>query len=315
MKLLKSLLHSYKAKGEDARAAHCMHVTLHAAAASLWLPHFAAAMYAATDVAETLRVLTFHFLAITLTYYVAVQKSGDYLLIVSWVLGVMSSSTWGVPQSNQRVIFHHGTSSAGPPIAAIDAGSADKGIASSLPSSLLLLGTAESGPRLSWIVVSMLHGTIGGFLCKLKDLQEDRYYPTHTVGERLYVTVPFCTGQWFYFVLYNGWWGFVVENITVLLVLAIVGYAVLSYKLFSTNNMLVRGDVVGFFHMLFTTSFGVVFAVVVTGNVIVTMLVIPFLKSLFSLNALVSSLGIVMEVIVYERFWCRAYVRPSPDCA
>ncbi|KAG5512125.1 hypothetical protein JKF63_07590 [Porcisia hertigi] len=173
-----------------------------------------------------------------------------------------------------------------------------------------------------------------------------------SLGHRLYMVVPFCTGQWFSFILHNGWRGIIVENGTILLSLGLVGYTMLSYKFLKRQVLRVSGrvtrsaaacsrkrhskrllqqqgsgalvseekaleelnntdlledvgemavvDVIDLISKLFTTSFGVVVLVVVGLNLFMTTLCIPFLKALFKLNALVSGVGIVIELIIYE---------------
>ncbi|ORC84970.1 uncharacterized protein TM35_000391440 [Trypanosoma theileri] len=280
------------------RDARKMYLTLRVAALLLWVPHTLASLYVLVNMpgftttnttTSILHVLVFSLSVIAITYYVAVYKQcGDCLMIGSWVLGVFSDSIWNMAIVDTGNTFQEGLST------------------SSSSSSLSTIDVSGSTPQndfhLLWIVVAMLHGAIGGLLCKLKDMDEDRYYPAHSIGERLYVVVPFCTGQWLSFVLKNGWRGIVVENLTILLSLGMVGYCVISYKLLQEHTSLMRGDLIGFLMELLTTSFGVVFAAVIFGSIFVTMLAIPFLKSLFSLNALVSSLGIVLEVIVYELY-------------
>ncbi|GET85488.1 hypothetical protein, conserved [Leishmania tarentolae] len=180
--------------------------------------------------------------------------------------------------------------------------------------------------------------------------------PHHLVGlgDRLYMVVPFCTGQWFSFILHHGWRGIIVENGTILLSLGLVGYTMVSYKFLKRQVLRVSGrvnlsatarscnrrikrrlqqpqqdsftvisgegavedansadfledvgevavvDVMDLISKLFTTSFGVVVLVVLGLNLFMTSLCIPFLKALFKLNALVSGVGIVIELIMYE---------------
>ncbi|CAG9567207.1 conserved hypothetical protein [Leishmania major strain Friedlin] len=177
-----------------------------------------------------------------------------------------------------------------------------------------------------------------------------------SLGDRLYMVVPFCTGQWFSFILHNGWRGIIVENGTILLSLSLVGYTMLSYKFLKRQVLRVSGrvtlsttarsrnrrnkrrlqqqhqqqggaavvseedaaedangadfpedvgevavvDVMDLISKLFTTSFGVVVLVVLGLNLFMTSLCIPFLKALFKLNALVSGVGIGIELIMYE---------------
>ncbi|KAG5508441.1 hypothetical protein JIQ42_08183 [Leishmania sp. Namibia] len=176
-----------------------------------------------------------------------------------------------------------------------------------------------------------------------------------SLGDRLYMVVPFCTGQWFSFIIHHGWRGIIVENGTILLSLGLVGYTMLSYKFLKRQVLRVSGrvslsatarsrsrrnklrlqeeqqqggaavvsdreavedpdgvafledvgevavvDVIDLISKLFTTSFGVVVLVVLGLNLFMTSLCIPFLKALFKLNALVSGVGIVIELIMYE---------------
>nr|CAJ2465741.1 unnamed protein product [Leishmania braziliensis]CAJ2466328.1 unnamed protein product [Leishmania braziliensis] len=175
-----------------------------------------------------------------------------------------------------------------------------------------------------------------------------------SLGDRLYMVVPFCTGQWFSFILQHGWRGIIVENGAILLSLSLVGYTMLSYKFLKRQVLRVSGrvtrsaaaarnrnrrnkrclqhrqgggavvscedaakdaggvefledvgevavvDVIDLISKLFTTSFGVVVLVVLGLNLFMTSLCIPFLKALFKLNALVSGVGIVIELIMYE---------------
>ncbi|KAF8280169.1 hypothetical protein TcYC6_0000810 [Trypanosoma cruzi] len=285
-----------------------MYVTLRVAAVLLWVPHSMALMYVvattttANSISTLFYVLTCSLFMIAVTYYFAVYKQcGEYLLIISWLFGVLSEEAW-VFMFPDTVAFaqrSRPTFLAAPVVAGGGGGGG----------TIVHAGGSGGGgggvedhdsPRLLWIAVSMLQGIVGGILCKMKDIDEDRYYPTHAIGERLYVVVPFCTGQWLSFILQNGWRGIVVENLTILLSLAMVGYCVIGYKLLQEHTSLKKGDLIGFVEELLTTSFGVVFAVMLFGSIFVTLLAIPFLKSLFSLNALVSSAGIILEYIVYE---------------
>lgn len=259
-------------------SAQRMYNTLRLSALLLWVPHTLASLYVlatmqSATVSTFIYVLIFNLVAISLTYYVAVYKCyGDFLMIISWVLGVLNEFAWVAVFPDDDVAH----------------------VMRQQP----LVGSSDL--RLLWIVVSMLHGAIGGILCKMKDIDEDRYYPTHTIGERLYVVVPFCTGQWLSFILQNGWRGIVIENLTILLSLSMVGYCVVGYKLLQQHIQWKKWDIIGIVEELFTTSFGVVFTVVVLSSIFVTLLAIPFLKSLFSLNVLVSSVGILLECVVYE---------------
>lgn len=153
------------------------------------------------------------------------------------------------------------------------------------------------------------------------------------LGERLYIVVPFWTGQWFAFILRHGWRGVFIENCVLILTLGMIGYTMLSFKLLrekvyrtSGRTTIVRYrrtvpisengndtsatvieeeeettvDLIDLISKIFTTSFGAVGVAVVAVNVFITMLAIPFLKALVKLNALVSSVGILVELFVYE---------------
>lgn len=201
------------------------------------------------------------------------------------------------------------------------------------------------------------------------------------LGERIYTVVPFCTGQWFFFVTQHGWRGIVWGNSIIVLSLGMIGYTMLSYQLLKRQMRSALGrryhhsrrtlasrqragfakhpercsgvaaerdghgnhaasedaksgmygevsgarvgdyrasvypddcdvgliddegvaiDFIELLSKLFTTSFGVVVLVVVSINIFLTSLAIPFIKALFQLNALVSSVGIIIELIVYD---------------
>lgn len=153
-------------------------------------------------------------------------------------------------------------------------------------------------PRWLWVAVAIAHGVISGVLCKAKDMEEGRYFPGHALAERLYVVVPFTIGQWCGYVGVNGWSGVVTVLSTIFLCLSTIGYGVLTHKVMAYFE--VTGDIIGLISRLFTTSFGAVFGFLVAFSGFVAYLVIPFLSSLMALNTLVSSVGIVFEILLYE---------------
>ncbi|EPY37559.1 hypothetical protein AGDE_06375 [Angomonas deanei] len=130
----------------------------------------------------------------------------------------------------------------------------------------LLAEVVPRPPPGMWLMVSLVTGFFSGILCKVKDIMEGKHRPTNNnvvvssptfpsekssnrgntvtsilqrrnrynligIGERMYMVVPFCTGQWFAFILRNGWRGIVIANGTIVLSLGMVGYTMISYQL------------------------------------------------------------------------------------
>lgn len=150
-----------------------------------------------------------------------------------------------------------------------------------------------------WIVVSLLHGVLGAILCKTKDIQDGRYYAHYSLSERLYIVVPFTMGQWMGFILTNGWSGIFKTFSSIFLCLSTVGYGVVAYRIMKYFGIF-KGDVIGLIAKLFTTSFGVVFAGLSVSIAFAFYLAIPFIHTLLMLNAVVSSVGIVSEILLYD---------------
>lgn len=228
---------------------------------ALWVPHILVLLWISTHHGASSMIATFIWgvLTIPVTYFTAVRLDrGDFLMVIAWAIGLLSETH----------CFGMDQS------------------------------TFQDVPRWVWIVVATLHGVIGGILTKAKDVEEGRYFAGHTIAERLYVVVPFTIGQWFGFVLTNGWSGVTAIFSTIFLCLSTVGYGVVTHKLIQYFNL--TGDIIGLVSRLFTTSFGVVFGSLALLGSFVFYLAIPFLKSLLSLNALVSSMGIVFEILLYE---------------
>ena len=150
-----------------------------------------------------------------------------------------------------------------------------------------------------WILVSIFHGVLGAILCKTKDIQDGRYYAHYSLSERLYIVVPFTMGQWMGFIVTNGWSGIFKTFSSIFLCLSTVGYGVVAHRIMAHFGIF-KGDVIGMIGKLFTTSFGVVFAGLSVSIAFAFYLAIPFIHSLLMLNAVVSSVGIVSEILLYD---------------
>ena len=150
-----------------------------------------------------------------------------------------------------------------------------------------------------WVLAAAAHGLFGGILCKAKDVQDGKHFKHHTIAERLYMVIPFVIGQWTGLIFNNGWSAILSVFSTIFLCLSTVGYGVVAYRMLDHFGVL-TGDLIGLVAKLFTTSFGVVFGVLFLFVSILVYLAIPFLDALLSLNALISSAGIVVEILVYD---------------
>lgn len=327
------------------------------------------------------RVLCFSAVAILLTYYLSVRKTngGEYLMAVAWALGTFSGYGW----------LNSSTGSVLPTPPAATTGltptswmwlvvSLFTGLFSGIlckvkdivdgkhdrdthlfpifdrTEPVLDQGEEEPGSTHGAGAAGAAGaGVVGGGVRRYRRIRVPTSHHLVSLGDRLYMIVPFCTGQWFAFILHHGWRGIIIENGTILLSLSLVGYTMLSYKFLKRQVLRVSGrvtrsatersrvrraeqrlrqqqaaaaaggaedstlgshvpddvedvaevavvDVIDLISKLFTTSFGVVVLVVLGLNLFMTSLCIPFLKALFKLNALVSGVGIVIELIMYE---------------
>jgi hypothetical protein len=172
-----------------------------------------------------------------------------------------------------------------------------------LLSELLVIGYTPSTeyfvPRNGWVIISGVQGLIAGILCKSKDSQEGRFHEVHSLGERMHVITPFTVGIWCAYVLMNGLGGLVQVFSSVFFCLALVGYGVIAYRALSWSGVFDM-DLIAVVNHMFTTSFGVVFLVLLVTFVVVSYLAIPFAASLLELNGVLSSLGILVELVVYD---------------
>lgn len=386
---------------------------------SLYYSVFPADFDIAVFLSLMLRVVPFSMMAVAVTFYFAVYRynGGEYLMAVAWALGTFSGYGWltsstgavqpvSTPSGSARALLVSAT----PPWWLWLVVSLLTGLFSGIlckvkdivdgkhdrdthlfpmfdRSHSLVAGHGKPSSRQNPGVEQPL-GEEGSGLSGRADFSGRRgqraFHRSNSqhlvsIGDRLYMVVPFCTGQWFAFILHHGWRGIVVENGTILLSLSLVGYTMLSYKFLKrqvlrasgrvTRSVAARGrsrrnqrrlqqqqqqaagapgaatvilssastpstegaplataasplsdetaeeettdffedvgevafiDVIDLISKLFTTSFGVVVLGVVGVNIFMTSLCIPFLKALFKLNALVSGVGIVIELIMYE---------------
>lgn len=172
-----------------------------------------------------------------------------------------------------------------------------------LVSELQGLGTSSDPTmylsRRTWMVVSGFFGCVSGVLCKAKDLQEGRYFEGHAIGERLYMVMPFTIGLWTGYIVNNGWQGVFAVFSSIFVCLATVGYAVVIYRIMRYLGGF-QGDLISLIDKIFTTSFGAVFSSMVIFVAFVVYLAVPFMSALLELNALVTAVGIITEVLVYD---------------
>lgn len=387
---------------------------------SLYYRIFPADFDIAVFVPLLLRVIPFSVIAVAVTFYLAVYRynGGEYLMAVAWALGTCSGYGWLTSSTGsvQPIAASSGAAraflvSSTPPswlwlavslltglfsgilckVKDIVDGKHDRDThlfpmfdrsqspagARGKPSSRQ---TASADEPLAEETSELGNGSSAAGRRRRRAALRPHSHHLVSLGDRLYMVVPFCTGQWFAFILHHGWRGIVVENGTILLSLGLVGYTMLSYKFLKrqvlrasgrvTRTVAARGrsrrnqrrleqqqrqqaaatpvqstddvsgastasaeggpspttvaplsdedaedevsdffedvgevafiDVIDLISKLFTTSFGVVVLGVVGMNIFMTSLCIPFLKALFKLNALVSGVGIVIELIMYE---------------
>ncbi len=172
-----------------------------------------------------------------------------------------------------------------------------------LSSELLNLGIPEdlqwALSRTVWIALFLVYGLISGMLCKAKDIQDERFQEGYSVVERLYLVVPFTVGQWTSYVLLNGWSGVFNVFCSIFLSLTTVGYGALLHRVLARHGVY-RYDPIEFVSKIFTTSFGMVLTTVAGSVILVIYLAVPFLTVMMSLNAVMSSFGIIGELVMYD---------------
>eukprot|EP00758_Cryptobia_borreli_P012134 Tbor_TRINITY_DN571_c0_g1::TRINITY_DN571_c0_g1_i1::g.23344::m.23344 len=155
--------------------------------------------------------------------------------------------------------------------------------------------------RNAGMVVSAIQGVFGGILVRAKDIKEGCYYDTqtHTFADRLHFVIPFTIGQWMGFIVMNGWGGILKAFSSIFFCLATVGYGVVGYRIMLYFGIF-KGDIIALVAKLFTTSFGVVFFSLVFSVTFCFYLAVPFISNLLALNAVMSSVGIIVEIMMYE---------------
>uniref|UniRef100_A0A7S1QUL0 Uncharacterized protein n=1 Tax=Neobodo designis TaxID=312471 RepID=A0A7S1QUL0_NEODS len=228
----------------------------------LWLPHLAGLAYNCIDAANSQRIMTAVFAAViyTATVVAAKRAHGDALMLIMFCAGLGSEL--------------------------LGAGASDS--------------TDYYVSRNTWIGISAVQGLFAGILCKAKDMMDGRYFEFHTIGERLYLVTPFTVGIWTAHLIMHGVvQGFSEVMSSVFFCLALVGYGVLTYRIVAWSGVLDM-DLIAVVNHLFTTSFGVVFVGLAITFITVSYLAIPFVSSLLQLNGVLSSLGILVELVVYD---------------
>lgn len=152
----------------------------------------------------------------------------------------------------------------------------------------------------------------------------------------LSLVIPFCTGQWFSMMLRYGWRGFLIQNIVVTVTLGFIGYSMICLQVLrkrlrrsqratsdyqtvvlkpktladgtkctEQNEVLVemvnyRVDYVHFVYRLFSTKMGIVVLAVVAFHVYVASWMLTMIRTLHTLNALVTGAGILAEILVFD---------------
>lgn len=230
----------------------------------LWLPHVIPLLVTDFTFANSnhLGLLIKIGLATTVTSIVAAKLPGDWLMVIAFVVGILTE------------LAGYGMESAVKGDAGLD--------------------------RRFWMVASAFHGLFAGILCKAKDIHDERYRPGYSIAERLYIVFPFTFGLWTGYVSVSGWSGVLVVFSSIFLCLATVGYGVVAQRLFRYYFAGQSIDLIDLITRMFTTSFGAVFSSLFIAIFLSVYLAIPFVSALLKLNALVSSIGIIVEIVVYD---------------
>jgi hypothetical protein len=231
----------------------------------LWIPQLAALIYTCMINGNSYSVpgliLPVAVGLIGVTWAIGTKLRGDFLMLLCFFVGVgMQTFNFGCPTQD----------------------------------------TCDIMPRQLWLAACICQGFFSGILCKIKDVQDGRHFEHYSIGERLYLVVPYALGECVAHVYIFGLWVGMKNVFTfILLSLATVGYLVMTHKVFAWSGVYTT-DLIELLAKIFTTSFGAVFGVLVAVVGIVTYLAVPFVVNLLTLNALVSCWGIALEIIVYE---------------
>jgi hypothetical protein len=197
-------------------------------------------------------------------FQVATRLSGEYLIAAFWLVGLVNEGC-GIGYNQGR--------------------------------------PAQGGrlPPLAWVVVSAFNGVIAGVLSKAKDVDDGHYRDDYHVSERLYVMVPYTVGVWTGHVVSNGWIGLMRVFASIFFSLATIGYGTLLHRFLRTRGVYSANlDLIELVNRLFTASFGRVIAVVGFIGVTIWYIILPFALNLAEHNTLVSAVGIIIEIAVYD---------------
>ena len=237
--------------------------TIQIVSAILWVPYFVPVLYTVSQSTFTtqLTVGAFSLAVVLCTWLTAKFSSGDVLMVACALIGFFSE--------------------------------------------MLVIGEPGEGhesvkvSKNIWFISSAVHGLFAGILCKAKDIQDERFYETYTVTERLYLVIPYTVGIWTAYVWMKGIAGFVAVFKSIFFALSLCGYGVLGHRVLQWSGVYGM-DLIGLVNHLFTTSFGVVFSSLAGVALVAIYLAAPFVSSLLQLNAVVSALGILIEIVIYD---------------
>jgi len=197
-------------------------------------------------------------------FFVATRLSGEYLIMTLWLVGLINESG-DIGYNHRRQ--HEG----------------------------------DRLTPLAWIFVAALNGLISGVLCKAKDIDDDHYTEDYNVSERLYLMVPYTVGVWTGHVVANGWIGLMHVFASVFFSLAAIGYGTLLHRFLKTRGVYsVNLDLIELVNQLFTASFGKVMVVSGAMALVIFYVVLPFALNLARQNTLVSAIGIIIEIVIYD---------------
>ena len=240
------------------------------------------------------------------TSFTARYCNGDALMVVMAVIGALTELLSGgtmlmtnASSSSDVSISAHNMTSAAAPSSWCSSSSGQLTTALfGCPSAAGASGAFIDSKNV-WFTACALHGLFAGILCKAKDIQDERYYEHYTVTERLYLVVPYTLGIWWAYVWIGGTAGLVAVFKSIFFCLALCGYGVLTHRILDWSGVYGM-DLISLVNKVFTSSFGVIVSLGVGTFVVVSFLAMPFLTALLQLNGVVSVLGILVEIVVYD---------------
>lgn len=175
-----------------------------------------------------------------------------------------------------------------------------------------------------------------GFLPGAETLNASGIRPSRALTLHMSLIIPFCTGQWFSLMLRYGWRGFLIQNLVMTVTLGFIGYTTICFQLLrkhlkrSTSELSdygtivlryrtlpdgsvvaeedhivvemvnVKVDYMHFFYRLFSTKMGYVIVAMIAVHLYFTSWMVTMIQTLYTLNALVSGAGILVELLIYE---------------